>query len=157
MEDEIENKYNFILFLLEKGDAMVCLDARHSEVKVPENHKSNPAMSLILNLNFRRNIDVQQEGIIADLTFQGRPFKCDIPFKAVWAIFSPSFQEGQVWEESLPKDVDVTKDILKNSNPKTKRKPFPRLDSSRKTNLSGKTSRITSGPKKDRSHLRVIK
>ena len=101
MEDNTKKKYDLMFYLLEKGDAIVFLDARHSKVKVPENHRSNPAMSLIFNLNFRRPIDIQQEGIFATLTFQGRPFKCEIPFKAIWAIFSPSFQEGQFWEETF--------------------------------------------------------
>jgi len=157
MENATQDKHDFMLYLLEKGDAMVCLDARRPEVKVPATHRENPAMSLIFNLNFRRPIEVKLQGIFATLTFQGRPCKCIIPFEAVWAIFSPSFQEGQVWEESLPKDVDVTQQMAKNSPPKIKRTPSPRTSGPGKFRPLKKDPEKSSGRKKDRSHLRVIK
>ncbi|MFQ5671783.1 MAG: ClpXP protease specificity-enhancing factor SspB [Nitrospinales bacterium] len=157
MENEAQNKHDFMLYLLEKGDAMVCLDARRPEVKVPANHRENPAMSLIFNLNFRRPMEINPQGIFATLTFQGRPCKCVIPFEAVWAIFSPSFQEGQVWEESLPRDVDVTQQMAKNSRPKIKRTPSPRTGGSGKFKPLKKVPGKPAGSKRDRSHLRVIK
>lgn len=153
METVDKHKYDFLLYLLEKGDVMVCLDARRGDVDVPKTHKQNPALSLVLNLSFRHPVEVHEDGIYATLLFQGRPSKCVLSFGAVWAIFNPTFQEGQVWEESLPKDVDLTQHMQMKQLPQPIKKPTP-LPGGEKSLASEKTSR----PKKrDRSHLRVIK
>jgi stringent starvation protein B len=132
---------------------MVCLDARHSEVDVPNTHKDNPALSLVFNLNFRRPFDVQETGIFATLAFGGRPHKCVIPFEAVWAIHEPESKKGQVWEESFPKDLKLqvganVKEASLESEP-----PLMNVKISSKISKKGQSSRS----KKDRSHLRVIK
>lgn len=152
MEDETKNKHEFFLYLLDKGDAMVCLDARNLGVKVPKHLKNNPALSLVFNVKFRRPIEIKQEGICTTLSFQGRPSKCAIPFASIWAIFVPSLKEGQVWEASIPKDVDVAAQMVKNSQPKVRRKAVPR-----KNGPSRKVPGTLPRSKKDRSHLRVIK
>ena len=40
MESDNKNKYDILVQLLSEGDAMVCLDARHSEVDVPNTQYS---------------------------------------------------------------------------------------------------------------------
>ena len=95
MESDNKNKYDMLVQLLSEGDAMVCLDARHSAVDVPNTHKDNPALSLVFNLNFRRPFDVQETGIFATLAFGGRPHKCVIPFEAVWSIHEPEVKKGK--------------------------------------------------------------
>jgi len=149
MEDENKNKYDFLLSLLSEGDAMICLDARLPEVDVPKNHKDNPALNLILNLNFRRPIDIEKEGVYVTLAFQGRPHPCVVPFDAVWAVYDPTLKKGQVWEESIPSDINLEEHL---QMPKPGKKP-PTVKTGGKKDVSSRTSR----PKKDRSHLRVIK
>jgi len=153
MESDNKNKYDILVQLLSEGDAMVCLDARHSEVDVPNTHKDNPALSLIFNLNFRRPFDLQETGIFATLAFGGRPHKCVIPFEAVWAIHEPESKKGQVWEESFPKDLKLqvganVKEASLESEP-----PLMKVEVQSKISKKGQPSRS----KKDRSHLRVIK
>ena len=153
MESDNKNKYDILVQLLSEGDAMVCLDARHSDVDVPNTHKDNPALSLVFNLNFRRPFDVQETGIFATLAFVGRPHKCDIPFEAVWAIHEPESKKGQVWEESFPKDLKLqvganVKEASLESEP-----PLMKVEVQSKISKKGQSSRS----KKDRSHLRVIK
>ena len=153
MESDNKNKYDILVHLLSEGDAMVCLDARHPEVDVPNTHKDNPALSLVFNLNFRRPFDVQGTGIFATLAFGGRPHKCVIPFEAVWAIHEPESKKGQVWEESFPKDLKLqvganVKEASLESEP-----PLMNVKISSKISKQGQASRS----KKDRSHLRVIK
>ena len=153
MESDNKNKYDILVQLLSEGDAMVCLDARHSEVDVPNTHKDNPALSLVFNLNFRRPFDVQETGIFATLAFGGRPHKCVIPFEAVWAIHEPESKKGQVWERSFPKDLKLqvganVKEASLESEP-----PLMNVKISSKISKKGQSSRS----KKDRSHLRVIK
>ena len=153
METLNKKKYDFLLFLLEEGDAMVCLDARLPEVDVPQNQKSNSSLNLVFNLNFRRPIDINEDAISATLAFNGRPYKCYLPFEAVWAIYDPNMKNGQVWEESIPPDMNlagqIVSGITEQSKPKEKIKSVK--TSSKTLPKSGnKTPR-------DRSHLRVIK
>ena len=153
MEDVNKDKYDFLLSLLEEGDAMVCLDARRPEVDIPEAHKNNPSLNLIFNLNFRRPLNILPEGIFATLSFSGRPHKCIIPFDAVWALYEPSMKKGQVWEESLPKDIDLAVDKQLVAKPGKAQTAKPSAPASRpKTKTSSPDAK-----KKDRSHLRVIK
>ena len=156
MDSENKNKYDFLIQLLSEGDAMVCLDARLPNVDVPVSHKGNPALSLVFNLNFKRPFDVQEDGIYATLAFGGRPYKCVIPFEAVWSIHEPESKKGHVWEESFPKDLELTiKASTKQADPKE-----PYLEQNFNTEASQLKTLKEKGqnrPKKDRSHLRVIK
>ena len=115
MEDENKNKYDFLLSLLSEGDAMVCLDARQAGVDVPSGHKNDPSLNLILNLNFRRPIDIQKEGIFVTLSFQGRPHKCVVPFDAVWASWSFCLPfvgfSFVVWPKMAPSLTDQNSDF----------------------------------------------
>ena len=155
METLNKKKYDFLLYLLETGDAMVCLDARLPDVDVPKNQKSNSSLNLVFNLNFRQPIEVNQDAISATLAFSGRPYKCLLPFEAVWAIYDPNMQNGQVWEESIPADMNladqIVSEMVDNPASKSEKKLKPLKTSDKPTPESrSKTPR-------DRSHLRVIK
>jgi stringent starvation protein B len=161
METLNKKKYEFLLYLLEEGDAMVCLDARLPEVDVPASHKDNSSLNLVFNLNFKRPFDVTEEGIFATLAFNGRPHQCALPFGAVWAIYDPKMKNGQVWEESIPTDMNlanqamVVKPEKPNSNLKSvKTSGKPPVEN--KTEGKPAAEPKTEG-KRDRSHLRVIK
>ena len=153
MESDNKNKYDILVQLLSEGDAMVCLDARHSEVDVPNTHKDNPVLSLVFNLNFRRPFDVEETGIFATLAFGGRPHKCVIPFEAVWAIHEPESKKGQVWEASFPKDLKLQVGANVKEASLEPEPPLMNVKISSKISKKGQSSRS----KKDRSHLRVIK
>ena len=130
---------------------MVCLDSRHPEVDVPATHKNNSSLNLVFNLNFRRPIEITEEGIFATLAFNGRPYECTLPFDAVWAIYDPNMKNGQVWEESIPKDMNLPEQVMETPP----EKPLAKLKS---VKSSGKPSKEPkTGGKRDRSHLRVIK
>jgi len=153
MESDNKNKYDILVQLLSEGDAMVCLDARHSEVDVPNTHKDNSALSLVFNLNFRRPFDVEETGIFATLAFGGRPHKCVIPFEAVWAIHEPESKKGQVWEESFPKDLKLQVGANVEAVGPESEPLLTNVEIQSKISKKGQSSRS----KKDRSHLRVIK
>ena len=151
MEALNKKKYDFLLYLLEEDDARVCLDSRHPEVDVPATHKNNSSLNLVFNLNFRRPIEITEEGIFATLAFNGRPYKCTLPFDAVWAIYDPNMKNGQVWEESIPEDMDLAEQVMGAQHEKSLAK-LKLVESSGKPSKEPKT-----GGKRDRSHLRVIK
>ena len=153
MEDENKNKYDFLIYLLGEGDAMVCLDARRPEVDVPLEHKKNSALNLVLSLNFRRPIEILDDGIYTTLAFGGRPHKCVIPFEAVWAIHHPETQKGQVWEGSFPKDLKLETEVASlASKPQVVEKA-----GQGSARLERAAPEKPGRSKKDRSHLRVIK
>ena len=151
MEDLNKKKYDFLLFLLEEGDAMVCLDSRHPDVDVPESHKDNSSLNLVFNLNFKRPFEITEEGIFASLAFNGRPHQCNLPFSAVWSIYDPKMKNGQVWEESIPTDMNLSDQaiVIKPEKPALNLKSV-------KTSGKPRAETKTEG-KRDRSHLRVIK
>ena len=151
MEDLDTKKHDFLLYLLEEGDAMVCLDSRHPDVDVPESHKDNSSLNLVFNLNFKRPFEITEEGIFASLAFNGRPHQCTLPFSAVWSIYDPKMKNGQVWEESIPTDMNLSDQaiVIKPEKPASNLKSI-------KTSGKPPTETKTVG-KRDRSHLRVIK
>ena len=158
MENENKNKYDFLIQLLSEGDAMVCLDARLSTVDVPGSHKDNSALCLVFILNFRRQFDVQEDGIYATLAFGGRPHKCVIPFEAVWAIHDPESKKGQVWEGSFPKDLQLKVEANAEAvSPVLIEPPAVKRKKSGITQLKNSKQEKPSRSKKDRSHLTVIK
>ena len=120
---------------------------------VPQNQKSNSSLNLIFNLNFRRPIEINEDSITATLAFNGRPYKCWLPFEAVWAIYDPNMKNGQVWEESIPADMNLADQVLNGitDQPKSEKK----LKSLKTSSKSSQESDCKIP--RDRSHLRVIK
>jgi stringent starvation protein B len=166
MEDLNKKKYDFLLYLLEEGDAMVCLDARREDVDVPASQKNNSSLNLIFNLSFRQPIEITEEGIYSSLAFNGRPYKCSLPFDAVWAIYDPNMKNGQVWEESIPEDMNLADQVIEAKKPKLKSmKPSGKPQTEKPKTGEAKAEEPgkpkagepkTEG-KRDRNHLRVIK
>ncbi len=152
MTQDNKDKQDFLNDMLSKGDTMVCLDARQPDVEVPKAHKTNPMLNLVISLNFRRPIDVLEDGIYGSLSFGGRPHKCVIPFTAVWAIYESDTQKGQVWEASIPEDIDWGDPAGTSSSALPSVKGLDK-QSLKSVTGSGKSDK----PRRDRSHLRVIK
>jgi stringent starvation protein B len=152
MTQDNKDKQDFLNTMLAQGDAMVCLDARQPDVEVPKAHKTNPMLNLVLSLNFRRPFEVLEDGVYGSLSFGGRPYKCVIPFTAVWAIYEPDTQKGQVWEASIPDDIDWGDKTGAAAGTLPPGKPSAK-PAMKTVAGSGKSEK----PKRDRSHLRVIK
>ena len=96
------NKREVVEQMLAKGDTMICLDSRHPDVQVPENHQGKEDLRLVLNLNFRHKITTLSEGIQAELLFGGVPFLCWIPYQSLWAVYNPQTGEGHLWPGETP-------------------------------------------------------
>jgi len=152
MTQDDKDKQDFLNQMLAQGNAMVCLDARLPDVEVPKAHKTNAMLNLVLSLNFRRPFEVLEDGIYGPLSFGGRAHQCVIPFTAVWAIYEPDTQKGQVWETSIPEDIDWGD---KSGPPSGV--PAPRKNLENKPTTPVAESDKPEKPKRDRSHLRVIK
>jgi stringent starvation protein B len=94
--------------LLARGPVLVHVDARRSEVAVPPRFRADP--SLVLRFGYQLSpaiIDlvVDDEAISGTLTFAGQPFRCILPWTAVYAAMVEGEQRGTVWPEDVPEDV----------------------------------------------------
>ena len=99
-------KKETLLAYLERGIAMLHLDARRKGVEVPAQHADDP--HLRLNLSYKYGIPdlfVDDDQVVATLSFRGRGFQCQVPWGAIFGITSQSTGEGQVWPEDLPSEV----------------------------------------------------
>jgi stringent starvation protein B len=161
MTETPANKDTVVLKLLEEGDTMLCLDARHDGVRVPAQHAKDPALRLILNINFPHPIEVTAEGISANLAFGGRRFACYIPMDALWAAFHPQTSQGMMWPDSMPPEV---LDDLEARQKATSQPPAspPSAPSAARLRAVTPPQASASAPGKktpspQRGHLRVIK
>jgi stringent starvation protein B len=162
MNEVPSSKEAVVLKLLEEGDTMLCLDARQAGVRVPPQHAHEPALRLILNLNFPRPIDVTAAGISASLSFGGRRFACFIPMEALWAVFNPQTMQGMMWPASMPPEVlaNLTAQQQEGQQaapvdaPEQPDRPRIRVEKGQQKTSQSKTE---PPPPRQRGHLRVIK
>jgi stringent starvation protein B len=95
-----------LLAFLERGVAMVHLDARRPGVSVPQQYRDEA--HLRLNLSYRYGIldfEIGDDEVRATLAFGGRSFRCVLPWDAIFGITSQTSGDGQVWPEDLPVEV----------------------------------------------------
>ncbi len=94
--------------LLGRGPVLVHVDARRAEVSVPARFRADP--SLVLRFGYTlspaiADLSVDDEAISGTLTFAGQPFRCVLPWTAVYAAMVEGEQRGTVWPEDVPEDV----------------------------------------------------
>jgi stringent starvation protein B len=93
--------------LLQDGPVLVHLDARRPGVDVPDQFREDP--KLVLRFGFGLSppipdLEVDDHGVRATLTFRGRPFHCRVPWAAVYAVVAEDGR-GLVWPEHVPPEV----------------------------------------------------
>jgi stringent starvation protein B len=94
--------------LLARGPVLVHVDARRAEVNVPARFRADA--SLVLRFGYGltpaiADLVVDDNGIAGTLTFAGAPFRCELPWTAVYAAMVEGEQRGTVWPEDVPEDV----------------------------------------------------
>ena len=99
-------KKQTLLACLDRGIAMVHVDARRPGVKVPLEFAEEPHLRLNLSYRFQiPDLEVTDSGVQATLSFRGQHFHCNLPWSAVFGITSQLTGDGQVWPEDLPIEV----------------------------------------------------
>lgn len=94
--------------LLGRGPVLVHVDARRTEVNVPARFRADASLVLRFGYNLSPAITdlvVDDDGISGTLTFAGQPFRCVLPWSAVYAAMVEGEQRGTVWPEDVPEDV----------------------------------------------------
>lgn len=91
---------------IQKGKVMVTLDARRIGVTVPRQFAEEPQ----LNLDFSERFGIadfvyDERGVRASLSFNRQALFCDVPWGAVYALYSHVDNERLTWARSLPADI----------------------------------------------------
>jgi stringent starvation protein B len=152
----VPDKRQTLLHFLERGVAMVHLDARKPGVEVPPQYAQEA--HLRLNLSYRYNIpdlDLNERRIQATLSFSGRPFRCLLPWGSIFGITSHA-GEGQVWPEDLP--GEVMEGIATHRDPKAPEPAHGKPALSCVATGSGEKAPAEPGqPDRPRPHLRLVR
>jgi stringent starvation protein B len=96
--------------LLAQGAARLVVDAAQPGVSVPPQYKQVRDLGLSLGYGLKPPIPELESGtglddpecIRATLSFNGRPFPCEIPLDAVWGATLESTGQGVAWPQSAP-------------------------------------------------------
>ena len=94
--------------LLARGPVLVHVDARRAEVAVPARFRADASLVLRFGYNLQpaiNDLTVDDDAIAGTLTFGGQPFRCVLPWSAVYAAMVEGEQRGTVWPEDVPEDV----------------------------------------------------
>ena len=85
---------------------LVQLDGRRPGVSVPAKYSADAELRLNLSYRFAsRDLTIGDEGVICTLSFGGLPFRCVLPYSAIYAVTSHVTGEALVWPEDLPAEV----------------------------------------------------
>lgn len=88
---------------LAKGKTQIRIDARRPGCQVPATLVDEP--QLVLNLSWRfanTEMVINERGIAATLRFGGEPFRCVLPWRAVWGVSPFGEEKLRVWPVDLP-------------------------------------------------------
>jgi len=94
--------------LLLRGSVFVHLDPRSHGVSVPKRFGAEPQLVLQIGLDLPipiPDLRVDQEGVLATLSFSRTPFTCIVPWSAVFALVGED-GKGMVWPESVPPEIE---------------------------------------------------
>jgi stringent starvation protein B len=157
----IPGKKETLLQFLQRGVAMVHLDARRPGVIVPPQYASEA--HLRLNLSYRYKIpdfEIDERRVQATLSFGGRPFRCHLPWDSIFGITSHG-GDGQVWPEDLPREVIKTLGTSREGAPEPARRPtltpVARDPEDVDPVPASRPSAAPTGQERPRPHLRLVR
>ncbi len=93
--------------LLEEGPVLVHLDPRRPGVDVPPDHRDGPRLVLRFGHGLTPPIVgfvIDESGVAGTLMFKGQPYRCQVPWPAVFAIVGEN-NRGLVWPPEVPSEV----------------------------------------------------
>jgi hypothetical protein len=101
-----ESKLDCFRRLIDRGLVLLTFDTRHPEARVPPAFRGQPQLALSFSLRFGvDDFAYDHDGVRGTLSFQRRPFFCEIPWDSVYMMRSEVADELLVWPEGLPPEV----------------------------------------------------
>jgi hypothetical protein len=103
------DKHTVMLELLKDAWVYVHLDPRRDGVLLPDFLREQPRVVLQYGYNMPvpiRDLNVDERGISATLSFRRVSHATFIPWSAVFAM-TDGEQRGMVWQEDLPQDLEI--------------------------------------------------
>jgi stringent starvation protein B len=92
--------------MLERGMAMIHLDARRDDVDVPAQYRTDPQLRLNLSYRFQGgDLHVDGEHVRATLSFSGIPYTCMVPLDAIFAMVSHITGESFFFPTDAPPEA----------------------------------------------------
>lgn len=91
--------------LLDKGPVLIHLDARRPGVAVPERFAREAKLVLRFGYGLTppiADLEVDDVGVAGTLVFGGMPFRCVLPWTAIFALILDGESRGMVWPEDAP-------------------------------------------------------
>lgn len=122
--------------LLDKGPVLVHLDARRDAVAVPDRFRREAKLVLRFGYGLSPpipDLTVDDVGIGGTLVFGGVPFRCVLPWSAIFAVILDGESRGMVWPEDAPSDaVEV---VTEGGDPEPEPDPEPPRRAKRPSHL----------------------
>jgi hypothetical protein len=92
---------------LKLGTVCVLFDARIPGVKVPPDLQGRGDLRLNFCYNFHiADFNFNDAAVFATLSFDNGEFFCSVPWHSIYGIQSASLNQGAVWFDSFPPDLD---------------------------------------------------
>lgn len=117
---DIQTKQAVLNLALESGPVEVVLDARVPGVTVPAACCSNYQLVLRLDYMFQiPDMRIEENRLVATLSFNRKPHRCVIPFEAIWSIRTVDSQEDEAifYVEAMPPEI-ITKFLTDPDTPR---------------------------------------
>jgi len=108
-QEPYTNKSAVVRALLERGSVYMHLDPRVPGVEVPPAYHGD--FHLILEIGYDMviqipDLDIGDDFLVATLSFARRPFRCRIPWGAVFAAIAVDGEHGAVWPADTPAELE---------------------------------------------------
>ena len=118
--------------LVEQGMVMVVMDTRREGVQVPPRFADD--FQLRLNFSHKFYIDdfeYDEYGVRASLSFNKVPYYCDIPWLAIYALNSQAVEQGVMWPDDVPTELqDMVEEIQSEQERAERAKSFQTFEGS---------------------------
>ena len=107
---KLAHKMHQLAAMLEAGTVLVHVNAQHVGIKLPARYMGRADVVLALHLSPEQDDRVwcdisDPTGVVAQLVFAEGPFRCGLPWDAIWAAWSEPMSQMTVWQSDAPAEA----------------------------------------------------
>jgi stringent starvation protein B len=89
---------------LQSETALVHLDSRFTGMEIPASHRGDPGLTLRLSHHFPGYLQLNEDHVVAQLSFNSIPTRCVLPWDAIWGI-TPEPGSTELFLDALPLEI----------------------------------------------------